>query len=118
MRRDYGYGNLPMGLYKLVNYNTESDGWTVEGDYNKYGVYKVAFSTSVSTNDGRRIFSADAFAKACGYTSDEFNYSAYGDTLCVTTLSWRWVVSGDYYDSNLYALAEEEGCAGWECVDA
>ena len=117
MRKHYGDGNLPFGLYKLVTYGTESDGWTVDGDYTQYGVYKVAFSTNVSTNDGRDIFAPDAFAKACGYDDDAYYYSANRDTLFVTTTAWRWVVSGGYYDSNLYALASEEGCDGWDAVD-
>jgi hypothetical protein len=115
MRKYYGDGNLPMGLYKLVTYDTQSPGWTVDGDYTEYGVYKVGFKTTECA--GRKIVSPDGFAKACGYTADDYSWDANGDTLYVSTLFWRWVVSGSYYDSNLYALAQDEGLDNWEAFD-
>lgn len=111
----YGEGNLPMGLYKLVTYDTESPGWTVNGDYTQYGVYKVGFSSTVRA--GRPIVSPDGFAKSQGFSADEYSWEADGDTLYVSTLFWRWVTVGGYYDSNLYALAAEEGLTDWNAYD-
>ena len=103
----YGYGNLPMGLYKLVNYGTETPGqWEVGGDYEDYGVYRIHAYKIVNTD--RPIVSPEGLAVACG--GDKDSCGLWDDyTLHMHCGFWRWVVEGDYLDSNWHYMLDEEG---------
>ena len=105
----------PMGLYKLVTYGRQSDGWDLDSDYTEWDIYRVAFYKGVDA--GRKIVNPDGLFKHImadyDVNIDEFGYDICGDTMYIKTLYWRW------YDSNgrqgrPWEMAIEEGIRGWD----
>ena len=91
----YGYGNLPMDIYKMVyhnnwDHNGRADG---QGDYTAWGVYKVKIIYWANTSDGRDIKDGDAYVKA--FDGDYVCDSTCGDTVYYTDGGFYWVVDGD-----------------------
>tara|TARA_R110002012_G_scaffold164449_1_gene326855 strand:+ start:345 stop:698 length:354 start_codon:yes stop_codon:yes gene_type:complete len=111
----YGYGNLPMGLYKLVEYGTQSEGWDIDGDYEDYGVYRIHAYKIITTD--RPIVSPAGLAVACG--GDKDSWDQWDDyTLHLGCGFWRWVVDGSYLDENWSSMLDEEGLDDDWQVDA
>ena len=60
----YGYGNLPMDLYKMCihdNWAPAGERADGQGDYTSYGIFKIKIYFRASTKNGRDIISPQGF---------------------------------------------------------
>ena len=93
----YGYGNLPMDLYKMCIHDNwapigeRADG---QGDYRSWGIYKIRIYFRASTKNGRDIISPQGFVDHITGCSDyEVVYHDY-DTVTYSDNGFYWQVDG------------------------
>ena len=108
----YGYGNLPMDLYKMVTHDiwvpgTRADG---QGDYREWGINQIKLYFKARTNNGRDIISPQGFVDHItggGYEA----VSSDGDTVTYTDHGFYWQIDGGQEPCD---IANEYGACDWD----
>ena len=93
----YGYGNLPMDLYKMCIHDNwaplgqRADG---NGDYTPWGINRIKIFYKANTKNGREIISPQGFVNhITGGTDHQVEWHDY-DTVTYSDGGWYWQIDG------------------------
>ena len=109
---------LPLGLYKLINYDRWDDQWNGDGDYHQYDIYKLYFYQDILL-DRPIVSPAGLYHKIItdmGLDPDQYTYQAEpgDDSIRITSGFWRWYATSGCHTPAAWDIAREEGLAGWD----